>query len=106
MPTIHVTRADMTTTSIQTESGLTLMQVAKNNFLDEILAECGGAGACATCHCYIDSEWYHRLPPPDETERSMLTIVAEPKQTSRLSCQIVVSDEMDGLSISLPASQY
>lgn len=86
--------------------GSNLMQVALDNGIDEILAECGGACSCATCHCYIDDAWVSKVPPADPIETSMLGCVLEQKANSRLSCQIIVSDDLDDLTVHLPAAQY
>jgi 2Fe-2S ferredoxin len=87
-------------------SGSSLMQVGLDNSIDEIVAECGGAVSCATCHCYVDDAWMPKLPPADPIETAMLDCVLEQKENSRLSCQIIVSDDLDGLTVHLPAAQY
>ena len=91
---------------VEAASGSSLMQVALDNGIDEIVAECGGACSCATCHCYVDEAWMSKLPPADAIEKSMLDCALEPKDNSRLSCQVIVSDELDGLTVHLPAAQY
>lgn len=91
---------------VDAASGSSLMQVALDNSIDEIVAECGGACSCATCHCYVDDAWVSKLPPADPIETSMLDCVLEQKDNSRLSCQIIVSDDLDGLTVHLPAAQY
>lgn len=88
-------------------NGESVMQGAVNNMIDGIVAECGGALACATCHCYVDDAWIDRVGPPSDAELQMLEFAAtEQKANSRLSCQITVSDELDGLVVRLPASQF
>jgi 2Fe-2S ferredoxin len=69
-----------------------------------IKAECGGACSCATCHVYVDAAWFHRLPPPSEDEEDLLYSTLDKKPTSRLSCQILLSDELDGLKVTLAES--
>jgi 2Fe-2S ferredoxin len=81
------------------------METARQNNVAGVLAQCGGACACATCHVYVAPEWSKRLPLVDEMEAAMLENVWEPRQTSRLSCQITVSDAMDGLTVAVPERQ-
>ena len=79
-----------------------LMQVGKANGVEGILADCGGVCACATCHVYVDDEWMDAVGPPDEVEIEMLDMVADvQKPTSRLSCQIKLRDELDGLRVTV-----
>jgi 2Fe-2S ferredoxin len=79
--------------------GSTLMEGAVDNGVEGIVAECGGACACATCHAYIEPSWVARLPPPTEMEDAMLDSVAERRPESRLTCQIEVTDALDGLEL-------
>ena len=90
---------------IETDAGETLMQAALNNDIAEILADCGGALSCATCHVHITPDWMERVGPPNEDEAAMLEMAVDPDDTSRLSCQILLSDELDGLHVVLPKSQ-
>lgn len=94
------------TTEVDVDPGVTVMQAALDNGIDGIIAECGGACSCATCHCYVDDVWAEKLDPPSDIEKDMLECVLEPKTNSRLACQIFVTNEMDGLKVSLPESQY
>ena len=88
-------------------AGENVMRAALNQGLEGIVGECGGGLACATCHCYVDDAWIDRLPAPEQTECDMLECTAsERRPTSRLSCQIVVTDALDGLVIHLPEAQY
>ena len=87
-------------------TGNTVMEGAVNNGIDGILAECGGALSCATCHVYVDEAWVDKLEPADEMEKDMLDVVSEPKGNSRLSCQLHLKDELDGLIVHLPESQF
>lgn len=86
--------------------GTNLMHTALNNGVDGILADCGGGCSCATCHCYIDERFLNKLPAPNAVEQSMLDFVVDPKENSRLSCQVMVTEDMDGMVVTLPKSQF
>ncbi len=87
--------------------GTTLMELAKAHGVDGILADCGGGCACATCHVYVDAEWQDVLGAPDEIEEMTLDMVAEiTKPNSRLSCQVIVSDKMNGLKVSVAPCDF
>jgi len=105
MPRITYINANNIKTIIDVPSGLSVMHGATINMLDGILAECGGAMTCATCHCYIDENWLDRTGPAGIKERQKLDNVAEPRANSRLSCQIMVGDELDGLIVYFPQTQ-
>lgn len=97
---------DGTTNKVSAADGATVMQTALNNGIQGIVAECGGAAMCATCHVYVDEAWASRIPPISDNEEAMLeSAAAERKPTSRLSCQIVLSAETDGLVVHLPEKQ-
>jgi ferredoxin, 2Fe-2S len=105
MPNITYIEPSGQQTSIDLPEGWTLMQGATSNGINGIDAECSGSCACATCHCYVETHG-DRLPPPSETEESMLAHVAAERRTeSRLSCQIKVTADMDGMVVRLPAMQ-
>ena len=87
------------------EAGMTVMETAKKNLVAGIEAECGGACSCATCHVYVDDTWREKVGPPSEMEEDMLDFAFELKPNSRLSCQIQVSDELDGLEVTVPPRQ-
>jgi 2Fe-2S ferredoxin len=106
MPKVTFIAADGTRTEVDAMNGLSLMQAAVNNGVPGIVAECGGACSCATCHVHVEPDWFDRLPPPEGMEKDMLEFVMEPKPTSRLSCQIKVSDALEGLVVHTPKSQY
>jgi 2Fe-2S ferredoxin len=92
---------------VEVADGDSVMQGALNNMLEGIVGECGGGLACATCHCYVDDAWVERTGEPSILEREMLEAASvEVKASSRLSCQMFVSDELDGLVVRLPESQY
>ncbi|MEM7221639.1 MAG: 2Fe-2S iron-sulfur cluster-binding protein [Pseudomonadota bacterium] len=86
-------------------SGQSVKDGAINNLIPGILAECGGCCACATCHVYVDDAWRETVGEPDELESELLEFANEPKDNSRLSCQIEVSESLDGLIVRLPESQ-
>ena len=87
-------------------AGSSVMDGALNNGIDGILAECGGAMSCATCHVYVDEAWASKITPPNEMETDMLEVVSNPNEYSRLSCQLTVTEEMEGLKVRLPESQF
>lgn len=91
---------------IDVENGKTVMQGAVDNFVDGIIGECGGCCSCATCHVIVDNDWYTKVGGPNETETEMMEAVPEPTPTSRLSCQIQVTDDLNGLIVMLPAEQF
>ncbi len=106
MPLIQFITHDGNQYEAEIDTGSTLMQGAVDNMIDGILAECGGACSCATCHCFIDDAWVDVVGTAEGIEHEMLDVVREPKENSRLSCQITVTDEMEGLIVHLPESQY
>jgi len=91
--------------TVEAKPGESLMQAAQNNSVPGIDADCGGACACATCHVFVADEWLSRVPPPSDNEDAMLDVVEERRPNSRLSCQIAVDVALDGIVVSLPASQ-
>ena len=98
---------DGTEHKVEVPNGDSVMQGAVNNMIRGIVGECGGGLACATCHCYVDEAWTDRVGPPSQLEMEMLEAASsERKASSRLSCQITVSDSFEGLVIHLPESQY
>ena len=90
---------------IDVANGLTVMEGAIQNNIPGIDADCGGSMACATCHVYVKEDWFNRLPKKEDGEEDMLDMAFEPKQNSRLSCQLVVSDDLDGLIVNIPSKQ-
>jgi len=87
-------------------NGHSVMEGALANGIDAITADCGGSCACATCHVYVDKDWWDRVGEPEDFELSMLESALDQRENSRLSCQIKISEELDGLIVHLPASQY
>ncbi len=94
-----------TETEIDVAAGMSVMQGAYDNDINGILAECGGACSCATCHVYVDDAWVGKVPAADDMEQSMIQIVPEPRENSRLSCQLRVTADMDGLVVRMPETQ-
>jgi Ferredoxin len=92
--------------TINVSNGLTVMEGAVQNNIPGIDADCGGGMACATCHVYVKDEWLNKISPKSEGEDDMLDQAFEPKTNSRLSCQIEVSDNIDGLKVNLPKNKY
>ena len=90
---------------IDVANGLSVMEGAVQNDIPGIDADCGGGMACATCHVYVNEDWIDKLPAKEDGEEDMLDMAFEPKNNSRLSCQITVSDELDGLVLSIPSKQ-
>ena len=90
---------------VDAAEGASVMEAAVKNTVPGIDADCGGACACATCHVYIDDAWTEKVGKPETMEESMLDFAYEPKPTSRLSCQITVSKDLDGLIVRLPEFQ-
>ena len=91
---------------VEVENGYSIMEGAINNNIDGIVAECGGACACATCHSYISEEWINRLPEMDDMEDSMLDAAYDRKDTSRLTCQLEIKDDWDGLVVNVAENEY
>ena len=105
MAKITYITADAKTHEIDVQNGLTVMEGAVQNDIPGIDADCGGGMACATCHVYVKEEWLDKLPTKEDGEEDMLDMAYEPKQNSRLSCQLIVSDELDGLEVTIPEKQ-
>lgn len=104
MPTLMFKTAQGETFQVDAPIGSSVMEVAMNQNLPGINAECGGACACGTCHLYVEMK-SETLTPADDMETDMIEFAWEPKETSRLSCQIKVTEEMDGASFIIPAEQ-
>ncbi|MDD9745683.1 MAG: 2Fe-2S iron-sulfur cluster-binding protein [Marinovum algicola] len=91
---------------VDVATGLTVMEGARDNNIPGIEADCGGACACSTCHVYVDKAWTQKLPPMDAMEEDMLDFAYEPDpERSRLTCQLKVSDDLDGLVVQMPEKQ-
>jgi ferredoxin, 2Fe-2S len=106
MPIVNYVSSSGISRKIDVPSGMSIMQGALNYRIEGILAECGGNCMCATCHVYVDLSFLNRIPPAKENEKFMLSIAAEgPETNSRLSCQIKMTDDLDGIVVRLPGKQ-
>ena len=91
--------------TVDVDNGLSVMEGAVQNDIPGIDADCGGSMACATCHVYVKDDWYNKLDEKSEGEDDMIDQAYDPKKNSRLSCQITVSDKIEGLIVHLPEKQ-
>ena len=91
--------------TIDVENGLSVMEGAVQNEISGIDADCGGGMACATCHVYVEENWLDKIPKAEDAEIDMIDMAFEPKKNSRLSCQIIVNDDLDGLEVTTPEKQ-
>ena len=105
MPKITYIDSNGNSKTIDVANGLSVMEGAIQNNIPGIDADCGGGMACATCHVYVKEEWLNKLDKPEDAEQDMIDMAFEPKKNSRLSCQLIVSDELDGLVVTTPSKQ-
>jgi 2Fe-2S ferredoxin len=105
MPSLTFILADGATRSVDAPAGSTAMEAAVRNAIPGIDAECGGACACATCHVYVDEAWVEKAGAPEAMEEDMLDFASGVQPNSRLSCQIRITDALDGLTLRIPARQ-
>ena len=105
MPKITYIEHNGKSHAIEVANGLSVMEGAVQNNIPGIDADCGGSMACATCHVYVKEEWFNKLPKKEDGEEDMLDMAFEPKKNSRLSCQLMVSEQLDGLVVDLPEKQ-
>lgn len=91
---------------LEVAPGTTVMQAAMDNNIRGIVADCGGSCSCATCHVYIDQDWLGKLEGQNDMEEVLLEEVFDPQDNSRLSCQIIVTDELDGMVVRIPERQF
>ena len=105
MPKITYIEQNGNSKTIEVENGLTVMEGAVQNNIPGIDADCGGGMACATCHVYVEDSWFNKLSKAEDAEQDMIDMAYKPKKNSRLSCQIIVSDEIDGLTVTTPEKQ-
>ena len=105
MPKITYRTQDDKTNIIDVQNGLTVMEGAIQNDIPGMDADCGGGMSCATCHVYVDEEWLDKLSVKEDGEEDMLDMAFEQKKNSRLSCQLIVSDTLDGLVVNIPSKQ-
>ena len=106
MPQITFIQPDGTQQVVQGQTGMTVMETAKKHMIEGIEAECGGACACATCHVYVDEAWLEKAGGPNEMEEDMLDFAFDVRPASRLSCQIKLTDDLDGLVVRVPEKQF
>ena len=90
---------------VEVPNNMSVMEGAIQNNIPGIDADCGGSMACATCHVYVDEKWFNKLPNKESAEEDMLDMAFEPKPLSRLSCQLTISDALDGLVVKMPSKQ-
>ena len=105
MPKLIVTTVSGEQRIIDADEGLSAMEIIRDSGVDELLAICGGCCSCATCHVYVDPGWLDKLGPKSAIEEALLEEVCAPQPNSRLSCQINVTQELDGLIVRLPLKQ-
>ncbi len=105
MPKITYIDFNGNSKNIEVENGLTVMEGAIQNNVPGIDADCGGSMACATCHVYVNEEWSNKISPAEDAEQDMIDMAFEPKKNSRLSCQLIVNNELDGLIVTTPKKQ-
>ena len=105
MPKITYIDDEGNSKTIEIENGLSVMEGAVQNNIPGIDADCGGSMACATCHVYVEEKWFNKLPKAEEAEVDMIDMAFEPKKNSRLSCQLIVTDELNGLTVTTPSKQ-
>lgn len=106
MAKITFVQPDGSRVVVEAKPGITAMEAAKINLVDGIEAECGGACACATCHVYVDDAWREKAGKPSAMEEDMLDFAFDVREASRLSCQIKVTTDLDGLVLHVPAKQF
>lgn len=97
---------DGTRRTIDAPPGLSMMKAAVNQGIEAIVAECGGNCACGTCRIYVEEEWLGKLPPPQPSEIEMIEYTGDANPNVRLSCQIPVTEALDGIEVRMPESQY
>ena len=105
MPNIKYIDHEGNSKTIEVENGLSVMEGAIQNNIPGIDADCGGSMACATCQVYVEEKWLNKLPKAEDAEVDMIDMAFEPKKNSRLSCQLIVSDELNGLTVTTPSKQ-
>ena len=105
MPKITYIDYEGNSKTIEVENGLSVMEGAIQNNIPGIDADCGGSMACATCHVYVEEKWLNKIPKAEDAEVDMIDMAFEPKKNSRLSCQLIVSDELNGLTVTTPSKQ-
>ena len=105
MPKITYKDFNGNSKTIEVDKGLSVMEGAIQNDIPGIDADCGGSMACATCHVYVEQKWLSKLPKAEDAEIDMIDMAFEPKNNSRLSCQLIVDENLDGLVVTTPEKQ-
>ena len=105
MPKISYIDKTGNSKTLEVDVGLSVMEGAIQNNIPGIDADCGGSMACATCHVYVEEKWLDKLPKAENAEIDMIDMAFEPKKNSRLSCQLIVSNDLDGLTVITPEKQ-
>jgi 2Fe-2S ferredoxin len=105
MPKIHFVLPDGAVQSVDAQEGWSMMEVARDADVPGIIAECGGRALCSTCHVYIDEDWLERVGPPSDTEMFTLDLAPDVNDASRLSCQLIIRAEHEGLRVRVPKEQ-
>ena len=105
MPKITYISHDNKKNTVEVQAGLSVMEGALQNSIEGIDADCGGSMACATCHVYVSENWLDKIEKIHDAEQDMLDMAYEPKKNSRLSCQIIISNDLDGLEVTTPLKQ-
>jgi 2Fe-2S ferredoxin len=106
MPKITFVQPSGETQEVDATTGVTIMEAAVDAMVPGIEADCGGNCICATCHVYVEKEWLSKLPDPEGDEEAMIDYTADPQDNSRLTCQLQITDELDGIVLHVPESQY
>jgi len=106
MPTVTFIASDGAVSKVDAQVGESLMQAAVNNMVEGIVAECGGCLSCATCHVYVDDAWRDQVGSASADEQAMLALAVEPNESSRLSCQVTLTEALDGLVVRMPEAQF
>ena len=105
MPKITFVQPDGTRQTTEAPPGMSVMDAARAIHVRGLRGECGGEILCSTCHCYVDDAWIDRLPPRMKKESDLIDFVWEPQKRSRLTCQLVLTEALDGLVVHVPAEQ-
>lgn len=105
MPIVHFRLPDGTEHALNVQVGSSLMEAARQEGIEGIVAECGGGAICGTCHVHLQKDFFDRVEPPGMTESALLQIVPEASETSRLSCQVIMNDELADMYVLVPAVQ-
>ncbi len=105
MPKITYIEHNGKSHEVEVPNELSVMEGAVQNDIPGIDADCGGACACATCHVYVDEKWFNKLPNKEDAEEDMIDMAFEPNKFSRLTCQITVEENLDGLVVKMPSKQ-